>query len=108
MKDEKSLNLGAVYETVVGTELKAHDKVLYYYDNRNNGEVDFLIDDYDSLSVLPIEVKSGRDYTIHSALNKFLTNQGYAVKKAYVLSNNREVREVNGKVYLPIYYVMFI
>lgn len=49
MDDEKSINLGTVYESVVASELKAHGKNLFYYDNRNNGEVDFLIDDYDSL-----------------------------------------------------------
>ena len=66
LDDQKSINLGSVYETIVASELKAHGKKLYYYDNRNKGEVDFLIDDYDSLSVVPIEVKSGKDYTVHS------------------------------------------
>lgn len=108
MNDEKSINLGTVYESVVASELKAHGRVLFYYDNRNNGEVDFLIDDYDNLSFIPIKVKSGKDYMIHSALDKFVSNSDYNVKKAYVLSNNREIK-IKGKiVYLPIYYVMFI
>lgn len=108
MDDEKSINLGTVYESVVASELKAHGKKLFYYDNRNNGEVDFLIDDYDTLSSVPIEVKSGKDYTVHSALDKFVSNDDYNVKKAYVLSNRREIK-TNGKVtYLPIYYVMFL
>ena len=75
LDDQKSINLGSVYETIVASELKAHGKKLYYYDNRNKGEVDFLIDDYDSLSVVPIEVKSGKDYTVHSALNNFVNNE---------------------------------
>lgn len=108
MDDEKSINLGTVYESVVASELKAHGKKLFYYDNRNNGEVDFLIDDYDTLSSVPIEVKSGKDYTVHSALDKFVSNDDYNVKKAYVLSNRREIK-TNGKItYLPIYYVMFL
>ncbi len=108
LDNEKSVNLGTVYESVVASELKAHGKSLFYYDNRSNGEVDFLIDDYDNLSALPIEVKSGKDYTIHSALNRFVTNSDYNVKKGYVLSNEREVF-TNGKItYLPIYYVMFL
>lgn len=108
MDDEKSINLGTVYESVVASELKAHGKKLFYYDNRNNGEVDFLIDDYDTLSSVPIEVKSGKDYTVHSALDKFVSNDDYNVKNAYVLSNRREIK-TNGKVtYLPIYYVMFL
>lgn len=89
--DVSSINLGSVYETVVASELKAHGNKLYYYDNRKNGEVDYLIDDYDSLSVVPIEVKSGKDYTVHSALNKFVSNDDYHIQKAYVLSNERSI-----------------
>lgn len=107
MDDEKSINLGTVYESVVASELKAHGKNLFYYDNRNNGEVDFLIDDYDSLSALPLEIKSGKDYTVHSALNRFLSNPDYHVKKGYVLSNERKVYEENNVIYMPIYYSMF-
>ena len=107
LDDEKSVNLGSVYESVVASELIAHGYKLFYYDNRNKGEVDFLIDDYDSLSAVPIEVKSGKDYTVHSALNAFVSNADYHVKKAYVLSNERTVT-VKGKfIYLPIYYMMF-
>lgn len=66
---------------------------MYYYDNRNKGEVDFLIDDYDSLSVVPIEVKSGKDYTVHSALNNFVNNNDYHIQKGYVVSNERTIRQ---------------
>lgn len=108
LDDERSINLGSVYESVVASELIAHGFNLFYYDNRNKGEVDFLIDDYESLSSVPIEVKSGKDYTIHSALNTFVKNDDYHVKKAVVLSNNREITS-NGKItYLPIYDVMFL
>lgn len=61
LDDEKSINLGSVYETVVASELIAHGHKLFYYDNRSKGEVDYLIDDYDSPSAVPIEVKSGKD-----------------------------------------------
>lgn len=108
MDDEKCINLGTVYESVVASELKAHGKNLFYYDNRKNGEVDFLIDDYDALSVVPLEVKSGKDYSVHSALNRFVSSGGYNVKKAYVLYNGREV-VVKGKIInIPIYYAMFL
>ena len=107
LDDEAGINLGSVYESVVAQELAARGYKLFYYDNRNKGEVDFLIDDYDSLSAAPIEVKSGKDYTIHSALSTFVKNEDYHVKKAYVLSNAREIK-TNGKItYLPIYDVMF-
>lgn len=108
LDDQKSINLGSVYETVVASELIAHGHKLFYYDNRHKGEVDYLIDDYSSLSVVPIEVKSGKDYTIHSALNAFVQNEDYNIQKAYVVSNERTVQQ-NGKIaYIPIYYVMFM
>ena len=103
-----SVNLGTVYEAVVAQELKAHGKSLFYYDNKTKGEVDFLINDYEDLSIVPIEVKSGKDYTIHSAIDTFISNKDYNVKKAYVLSNERTVYTKNGITYLPVYYVMFL
>ncbi|MBQ4648159.1 MAG: ATP-binding protein [Clostridia bacterium] len=107
LDDEKSINLGSVYETVVASELIAHGHKLFYYDNRSRGEVDYLIDDYDCLSAVPIEVKSGKDYTVHSALNALVQNEDYHVKKAFVVSNERTVTQ-NGKItYIPVYYVMF-
>ena len=107
MSDINSINLGTVYETVVAQELKAHGYGLYYYDNKKNGEVDFLIDNADNLSNIPIEVKSGKDYTVHSALTRFISNDEYNIKKAYVLSNEQNVYTEKGITYIPIYYVMF-
>lgn len=105
--DIRSINLGSVYETVVAQELKAHGYNLYYYDNKKNGEVDFLIDDADNLSNIPLEIKSGKDYSIHSALTRFLAMDEYNIKKAYVLSDERKVYSDGGITYIPIYYVMF-
>ena len=107
LHDECSINLGSVYETVVAQELHAHGYPLHYYDNKQKGEVDFLIDDYEHLTVLPIEVKSGKDYTVHSALDKFLETPDYGIHKAVVFSNEREIKEKDGIVYLPVYYCMF-
>lgn len=107
LDDEKSINLGSVYETVVASELVAHGYRLFYYDNRSKGEVDYLIDDYSSLSAVPIEVKSGKDYMVHSALNTFVQNEDYHIKKAFVVSNEREISSKGKIVYIPIYYIMF-
>lgn len=107
LDDVKSINLGAVYESVVASELKAHGFNLFYYDNKSKGEVDYLIDDYQSLSTIPIEVKSGKDYTVHSALNTFINNEEYHIHKAYVLSNERRIKHKGKITYIPIYYIMF-
>ena len=79
---------------------------LFYYDNRDRGGADYLIDDYDSLSAISIEVKAGNDYTVHSALRAFAGNEEYRVKKAFALPNEREIGQ-RGKIRcLPIYDVM--
>jgi len=108
LQDIKSINLGTVYESVVAQELAAHGFKLHYYDNKKKGEVDFLIDDYAGLTVLPLEVKSGKDYTEHSALTKFIENPEYGISQAIVFSNEREIFTKKGVTYLPIYYCMFI
>lgn len=107
LQDIKSINLGTVYESVVAQELAAHGFKLYYYDNKKKGEVDFLIDNHDYLTVLPIEIKSGKDYTEHSALTKFLETPEYGIERAIVFSNEREIFKKKGVTYLPIYYCMF-
>lgn len=107
LNDEECINLGSVYETVVAQELRAHGYELNYYDNKKIGEVDFIIDDNKTMSNVPIEVKSGKDYTIHSALNRFLSIGEYNIHQAFVLNNSRDVVLSNGVTYLPIYYIMF-
>ena len=108
LQDHRSINLGTVYESVVAQELHAHGFNLHYYDNKQKGEVDFLIGDYKHLQVLPIEVKSGKDYTEHSALTKFLDTPEYGIEHALVFSNERDVRQKKGVTYMPIYYCMFL
>lgn len=108
LQDIKSINLGTVYESVVAQELHAHGFTLHYYDNKKKGEVDFLIDDYEHLQVLPLEIKSGKDYTEHSALTKFLENPEYGISRAIVFSNERNIYQKKGATYLPIYYCMFL
>lgn len=108
LQDLRSINLGTVYESVVAQELHAHGFNLHYYDNKQKGEVDFLIDDYNHLKVLPIEVKSGKDYTEHSALTKFLDTPEYGIDRALVFSNERSVLRKKGVTYMPVYYCMFL
>ena len=108
MNDKCGVNLGSVYENVVAQELKAHGFKLYYYDNKKNGEVDFLIDSVDLMSVLPIEVKSGKDYYIHTALNNLLKVDEYKITNGIVFSNEERVYNNGNVIYMPIYYVMFL
>ena len=108
MDDINSINLGSVYENVVATELKAHGKELYYYDNKKTGEVDFLVDDYDTLSIVPIEVKSGKNYYVHSAINNLLKINNYNMGCGLVFNNKKVIEEKNKVKYMPIYAVMVV
>lgn len=103
--DDDKVNLGGIYENAVAQELNSHGLQTYFYNSHKNGELDFLIEK--AASLIPIEVKSGKDYYVHSALTKTIANKEYEVKKAYVLSNYNVKKE--GKiVYLPVYMSMFI
>ena len=108
LNDIPSVNLGSVYESAVAQELKAHYNKLFYYDNKQKGEVDFIVDDSRTMSILPIEVKSGRDYTVHSALDNLMAVPDYNIVSSIVLSNEREIKSKGNINYYPIYYVMFM
>lgn len=102
---DRTINLGGVYENFVAQELTAHNFPSYFYCSHNVGELDFVIE-HDQ-SVLPIEVKSGKDYYVHSAIKNVADNVEYGVREAYVLANCNI--EKDGKiVYLPIYMCSFI
>jgi len=108
LDDVRSINLGSVYESVVAQELRAHGYKLFYYDQRKQGEVDYLIDNHTTMNVHPIVVKSGKDYTVHSALNNLLNNLDYHIPSATVISNERAVYQDGKIIYMPVYFVMFM
>ena len=104
LSGEVDVNFGAVYENFVAQELHAHGFPLYYFSSRKVGEVDFLIED--GGRVEPIEVKSGRHYKSHAALNNLIGNDDYGIEHAIVLSNANYSRTCNVE-YMPIYFSMF-
>ena len=102
---DASVNLGGVYENAVAQELNTHGFPLYFYNSHHVGELDFVIEK--DLEVVPIEVKSGKDYYVHSAITKVADNREYGVNTAYILANCNVSQE--GKLcYLPIYMATFI
>jgi len=102
---DTNVNLGGVYENFVAQELNSHKYPSYFYCNHKLGELDFVIEHDDT--VLPIEVKSGKDYYVHSAISKATSNDEYQIKEAYVFGNCNV--EIKGKItYLPIYMCSFI
>lgn len=102
---DNSINYGAVYENAVAQELNSKGFNLYYYNNKRLGEVDFLVEK--GGHVLPIEVKSGKDYTRHRALSNILSVTEFDIKEAFVLSNEN-ISTDGSIIYLPVYMAMFI
>ena len=101
----RGVNFGAVYENCVAQELAAHGIELRYYRNSRHGEVDFLLETEHG-EVIPVEVKSGKDYKLHTALNNLLGTREWNIKRAIVLSEaNVSIGERQGKpvFYLPLY-----
>ena len=105
LNGEKSINFGAVYENAAAQELKAHGFDLYYFNSKKQGELDFLIER--NGHVLPIELKSGKDYTKHAALSNVLANEDYDIPEAYVFQNDN-VSQTGKITYYPIYMLMFV
>lgn len=97
------VNCGAMFENAIAQELRTHGFKEYYFNNKKHGEVDFLIEYNNQL--LPIEVKSGKDYQKHSALSYFTSTNRF--DNAFVLSNYN-VKVENNITYYPIYMIMFI
>ena len=99
--------MGALYENAVAVELASHGHSLYYYDDRYKGAADFLVEDEEASSFLPIQVRSGKDYSEYSALS-YLCKGAAAAKRGIVLSNDRLVKEKGNLCYLPVYFCMFL
>ena len=102
---EGDINKGAVFENVVAQELHAHGYPLYYYNSKKFGEIDFIVEQ--NGKSLPIEVKSGKAYNKHSALNNLMNAKEYGIEEAFIFTNDNV--KIDGKLnYLPIYMVMFL
>ena len=105
LNGDRALNIGAVYENAVAQELKAHGVKPNYFNSKKQGELDFVFE-CDG-RVVPVEVKSGKDYKRHSALDKVLADGNYKIARAYVLGNDNVSAE-GPIVYAPVYASMFI
>jgi len=105
LQGDVNINNGAIYENAVAQELHAHGWKLWYFNSKKQGEVDFVVEQDDE--IIPLEVKSGKDYQRHSALNNVMKNKEYGIRRAIVLSNDN-LSESNNVLYAPIYMTMFM
>ena len=109
LNNDKGINLGSVYETVCAMELVAHGHDLFYFDSKKVGEVDFLINNYENLNILPIEIKFGNDQNNYRAISKLVSSDGnYKLPVGYFFGNKNICEMKNNLLILPIYFIMFI
>ena len=109
LSQNPNINFGSIFENLVAQELYAHGfdgghHSLYYFNSKRQGEIDFLVE-YDN-NVLPIEVKSGKDYERHNALSNVMENDDYRVPSAFVFCQDN-VHTIGRITYYPIYMVAF-
>ena len=105
LQGDLSVNLGSILENAIAQQLAVNGFALYYYNASRIGEVDFVVQR--DRQALPIEVKSGRDYMAHRALDNLLAVEEWNIPLAYVLCGGNLARR--GKIcYLPWYMTMFI
>ena len=110
LSPDPSINYGSVFENLVAQELYAHgfteaqQHSLYYFNSKKQGELDFVVEYAGNM--LPIEVKSGKDYERHNALSNVMENKEYAVPIAYVFCQEN-VQIKDRVVYYPIYLITF-
>lgn len=104
------VNEGMLVENIVAQMLRASGHKLYFYSKNSNVsaedrmEIDFLIAKAKTTSrhnISPIEVKSGKTYTLTS-LKKYRTKYAGLLSTAYVL-HDKDVKEEDGILYLPLY-----
>ena len=105
LKGDKDINFGSIYENAVAQELFAHGHDLYYYNNKKRGELDFVIQF--NGKVLPLEIKSGKDYEVHRALSNIMDCGEYDLSEAIVF-NNDNLHVKGNIIYAPIYMLMFL
>lgn len=100
LNKEKDINFGSVYENAIAQELKMQSFELYYFNSKKQGELDFVIE-YEG-NILPIEVKSGKNYARHNALDNVLSTSRYQIERAIVFCNEN-IHKKDKIVYMPVY-----
>ena len=99
------VNLGSILENLMAQELVSNGFSLRYFDRKNLGELDFIIQKGNK--PIALEIKSGKDYHSHAALQNILENKEWNLQNALVFCiGNIEISE---KItYLPLYMIQFL
>jgi len=103
---EKSVFAGAFYETYVVSEIIKsyynnaldYKTNLYYYRDKDQREVDLIIDAFDG--IYPIEIKKGINPVSSSKNFKVLEKYNKKIYKGIIIDSEEKIRPVNENVYI--------
>lgn len=111
--DKLEVNNGMIFENVVAQMLATNGKNLYFYsrydnsNSKNTMEIDFLIKDLQKpTKISPVEVKSGKNYTV-SSMNKFTNKFKNKLGRKYLL-HAKDLVVKDDIIYLPVYMTIFL
>ena len=102
---EKSAFAGAFYETYVVSEIiksyysssKDYKKEVYYYRDRDQKEVDLIIESFEG--IYPIEIKKGI-YTVNYKKDfSFLKKYNKTILNGLIIDSCEEIKPLNDKIY---------
>lgn len=104
LQGDMAVNMGGILENVFAQILKANGFALRYLNKKSVGELDFVVQRGNK--IVPVEIKSGKDYKKHAALDKALSVEEWALEQGVVFCSGNI--ETNGRIlYLPWYMAMF-
>ena len=105
LNGELQINMGSILENMIAQQLKSNGFHLNYYDGKKTGEIDFVVQN--GMGIDLVEVKSGNDFKVHSALNRIRKVEGWKFDHATVFCKGNV--ETDGDVqYYPWYMIMFM
>lgn len=100
MNPDYEINNGALFENYIAQELSSCEITPYYFKSKSIGEIDFLIE-YNN-RIVPLEIKSGKEYKKHKALDNLLNSKEYSIDKGYILSLSN-IEADDRCIYIPVY-----
>lgn len=105
LNGDLSINMGSILENVFAQIFVANGFKLWYFNKQKYGELDFVLQP--GRKCLPVEIKSGKDYRRHTALDNILSVGEWEFEEAIVFCMDNV--STDGKVtYLPWYMAMFL
>ena len=98
------INMGSILENAFAQNLRSNGFELHYYDSKKIGELDFVLQK--GLHTELVEIKSGKDFKKHLAMDHAMEVEQWKFEKSIVFSKSNV--EEDGKVlYLPWYMILF-